>query len=258
MGNMNDRWIYRHRSANAQMRLFCFPYAGGGSTVYSRWCREFPDEIEVCAVELPGRRTRLREPALRRADVLVRAVADGLAPYLDLPFAFFGHSMGAIVAFELERHLRRLGQPGPRALFLSGAPAPHVHVRQRPIWTLPDDQLLAEVRAFGGIPDVVLDEPQMMELFLPILRADFEVFETYRPGQDAPADCPVFLYGGDNDDRARPADVLAWRDHVSDVTSVELFPGGHFFLTEQHGPLTASVSHALGRLLDSPAATGPR
>jgi medium-chain acyl-[acyl-carrier-protein] hydrolase len=231
------------------MRLFCLPHAGGGAGAYSGWHSEFPEEIEVCAVELPGRRARLREPLIRRVEPLVDAIAHGLEPYLDLPYAFFGHSYGALLAFELFHRQRRDAGPQPRALFLSGALAPHVPRPGPTLTDLTDEAFVRELRGYGGIPDALLREPTMMEMFLPVMRADIEAFEHYRPGRRDLVDCPVYLYGGDRDHLAAPAKVAAWREVVAGPAPLDLFPGGHFYLHEHRAALTASIARRLGRRL---------
>ncbi|HZI10884.1 MAG TPA: alpha/beta fold hydrolase [Myxococcus sp.] len=248
---MREPWVHRRRSASARLRLFCFPYAGGASSIYGRWQGDFPEDIEVCAVELPGRRARGREPFIRRAAPLVEAAAQGLAPYLDLPFAFFGHSMGALLAFELALHLRRTGGPEPRALFLSAAAAPHLPKTRTPLWNLPDDAFLAGIRGYGGTPDEVFAEPGFLALFLPILRADFEVFDTYEYEDDGPLDCPVHVYGGRDDERVTPGQLRAWGEVARGLESVELFPGGHFYLNEQRPALTGAIARELAGLRPS-------
>lgn len=247
-----DRWISRRGSDTARLRLFCLPFAGGGSPFYSRWQSGFPAEIEVCALDLPGHQRRVQEPAFRRAGPLVEAIADGIAPYLDLPFAFFGHSMGALLAFELARTLRRASGPAPGALFLSGAAAPQLPRPRRPVWGLPDDEFLSEVRAYGGISDEALAEPGLMALFLPALRADFEIFDSYQAEPGEPPDCPVYLYGGDQDPHVAPARLAAWGDVVPNVVSVQFYRGDHFYLSGHREALTASIARALDALLDGP------
>jgi medium-chain acyl-[acyl-carrier-protein] hydrolase len=245
---MRNDWIYRRRHSSNVFRLFCFPYAGGSAAVYRGWQEQFPEQIQVCAVEPPGRRHRLSEEPLRRLPDLADAVVAGLAAESDLPFAFFGHSLGALVAFEVARRLSRGGRPGPRALFLSGAAAPQLPRRRRPLRNLPPAELISEVRTYGGTPPDILDDPAFLEIFLPVIRADFEMFETYAFEGGTRPDCPAFLYGGEDDERVSAARLWAWRD-VADVDAVEMFPGGHFYLREQYRPLTASIGRVLSGLL---------
>ncbi|WP_165953703.1 thioesterase domain-containing protein [Streptomyces sp. 8K308] len=233
------------------MRLFCFPYAGGSATAFSAWPADLPEWITVSAVELPGRRLRRKEPPARRMAPLVTAVIDGLGAELRPPYAFFGHSLGALVAFEVARELHHTGRPGPTALFLSGAGAPHLPRTGARTSQLPDDAFLAEVRAYGGTHEALLADPEILRLFLPTLRADFELFETYvyehRPG---PAlDCPVHLFAGERDERVDQARVAAWRDLVPTVASARVLPGGHFFPHDSRARLTAAIAAELAALL---------
>ncbi len=179
---------------------------------------------------------------MRRLTELADVVVDALGTETDLPFAFFGHSLGAVVAYEVARQLP--DHDRLRALFLSGAAAPHLGLTRRGLADLPEPELLDEVRAYGGTPAEVLDDPTFVEAFLPVLRADFAMFETYTPGDGAWLDRPAYLYGGDSDDRVSPARLWAWRDLV-DVASVKLFPGGHFYLRDARGRLTASIRREL-------------
>ena len=253
---MKEQWIYRRPAPAARMRLFCLPYAGGGSSIYSHWQADFPEDIEVCAVELPGRRARLREPLIRRAAPLVEALSQGLAPYFDVPFVFFGHSLGALLAFELAQHLRRAGRPGPRALFLSSTAAPHLPKSRRPLWNLSDAEFLTEIRAYGGTPEELFSAPNLRALFLPVLRADFEVFDTYVYEDDGPLGCPLHVYGGRDDALATPGQLRAWGELAPGLESVELFPGGHFYLHEQRPALTAAIARELAGLVPGHSRAG--
>lgn len=241
---MGNRWIYRRKRPSASFRIFCFPYAGGSAAAYHDWQDEFPDEIEVCAIEPPGRRHRIREEPFRRLPDLAEAVVDGLAEETDLPFAFFGHSLGAVVAFEAARRLRSLGGRQPSVLFLSGAGAPHLPRARRTLWDLPEPELVAELHAYEGTPLDILEDPTFRAAFLPIVRADFEAFETYSYDPDPSFDGPVYLYGGESDGQVSAARLSAWRDLV-DVVSIEVFRGGHFYLRDECRALTASIRRGL-------------
>ena len=174
-------WIARVRPTNgAVLRLFCFPYAGGGAAAYRPWSNELPSQIDVCAVQLPGRETRLREAPFTRIGPLVETLERALRPYCDLPAAYFGHSMGALIAFELARQQRRLGRPGPVRLFVSGHHGPQLPDPHKPLHRLPKDEFVAELRRLNGTPEVVLQNAEIMELLLPYLRADLEDYRDLR------------------------------------------------------------------------------
>ncbi len=235
----------------AALRLFCFPYAGGGATVFRRWPASLPDSVEVCAVRLPGREGRLREPAVDRLAPLLDMLASALLPALDRPFAFFGHSMGALTAFELARRLRRDGWPGPRHLFVSGRIAPHL--RRAQCWhTLPDPQLLAELRRLGGTPRQVLEHPELMRMLLPMLRADFAVLETYVHHPEAPLDCPISAFGGLEDEVAKREQIEEWAAHTRAEFRLRMLPGNHFFLHSAEARLLQMLADDLASLSGAP------
>jgi medium-chain acyl-[acyl-carrier-protein] hydrolase len=243
----------------ARLRLFCFPYAGIGASAYRPWAAELPPEIELCALQPPGRETRLREAALDDLDELVAAVGSEMLPLLDRPFAFFGHSMGACVAYELARRLARQGAPPPVRLFVSGRRAPGVPHTEPPMSTLPDDAFIDEIqRRYNGIPEEVLQYPELVALLLPGLRADITALErhVHQPGE--PLDCDLLALGGVGDPRVSPSELEAWRSETAGAFSLRLFPGGHFYLQSARQPLLDTLVGALRsdlRLLE-PQPTG--
>lgn len=217
------------RRPGARLRLFCFPYSGGGTTPFREWQALLPAAVEVSPVLLPGREARIGEPAFDRLPPLVAALDDALAPALDLPYAFFGHSVGALVAFELARALRRRGATPPVHLFVSAHPAPQLPDLDRR-HDLPEDALIAELRRFQGTPEEVLDNPELMRLVLPTLRRDFAVAETYEHAPEPPLDCPLTAFGGLADPRAGRAELVPWQKQTRAAFKLRMFPGGHFFL----------------------------
>ena len=228
--------------AGARLRLFCFPYAGAGASVYRAWSNVLAPEIEVVPVQLPGREERIREAPLTRLAPLVELLARELAPRLDVAFAFFGHSMGALVGFELARRLRAEGRPTPERLFASGRRAPSVIDEGPPLHTLDDDALLEKVRGLGGTPEQILQYPELLRFWLPILRADFELCASYSDADDAtPLDCSVSAYGGLNDPHVSRDMLAAWRTHTRAPFNLRMFPGGHFFLHASQRALLRAV-----------------
>lgn len=227
-------WITRPRPRpGAPLRLFCLPHAGGGASAFRAWADVLPAEVEVCPVQLPGREARMAEPAIDRMEPLVEALSDALRPFDEEPFALFGHSNGALVAFELARRLRREGRYGPVHLFASGRRAPDVPSPRPPVAHLPDDEFLADLREMGGTPAEVLAHPELMRILLPLLRADVRVNETYVFTEEEPLACPVTAYGGLLDPKASREDVEAWRRHTAGAFTVRFFPGDHFFVFTQ-------------------------
>lgn len=249
-------WIIRDSfSPDNAIRLFCFSYAGGGASVFRQWQATLPDQIEVCPVQLPGRENRISEPLITNLDKLVDVASVELAPYLDSPFAFYGHSIGARIAFELARNIRRKLGVRPCCLIVSGSRAPHIP-EPNPLHHLPDNEFMNELRRFSGTPEVVLQNKELMEMFLPILRADFSVDETYVYSEDLPLDCPIFVFGGTEDVEAKIEELKAWADHTSEKVFLEMIKGGHFFLQTERNLLLQSIREILFRFFSSNCAVG--
>jgi medium-chain acyl-[acyl-carrier-protein] hydrolase len=247
-------WLSRPRpDPSARLRLFCFPYAGGGDAIFRLWWQSLPDDVEVCAVRLPGRDARRATPPFSRLTPLVHALADALAGDLSRPYALYGHSAGARVAFELAREQRRRDLPAPALLAVSGRRAPHLPERD-PLHALSTDQLVSRLRRFGGTPEAVLREPELMALFLPIMRADLAVNEAEPHLSEPPLSCPIAAFGGTHDERCSPDELAAWRDHTTGPSSHSLFPGGHFFVNTATRDFLASLSEALRQTASPPAA----
>lgn len=238
-------WIIGPRPGpGARLRLFCFPYGGAGASLYRGWSAALPATVAVCPVQLPGRENRLTEPSFRRLQPLIQALADGLTPYLDLPFALFGHSMGALVSFELARELRRRGR-FPACLLVSSFRAPHLPDPDPPIYHLPDAEFIQELADLGGTPPEVLENAELMELVLPRLRADLEVCDTYSYVPEAPLACPITALGGVDDQEVRPEELEGWREHTSGAFRLRLFSGDHFYLHDAGSALQQAVVEEL-------------
>ena len=241
-------WIVRKPRPQAKVRLFCFPYAGGGASIYRAWPDALP-HLDVCAIQPPGRETRMREAPLTQIEPLVEGAVEAILPLLDQPFAFFGYSLGACVAFEAARRLRARGAPLPVRLFLGACAAPHLARRKPPIHALPDAELRDEVRKYQGTPAEVLEHEELMALLLPLLRADFAVFENYALRDEPPLDIPFSVLGGLTDEDATRADLDAWREHTTRAFALRMFPGNHFFLNTERTRLLTSILQDLGPLL---------
>jgi medium-chain acyl-[acyl-carrier-protein] hydrolase len=226
-----SNWFaYPERRPEANVRLFCFPYAGGGSQSFRVWHRSLPPNVETSVALLPGRENRLAEEPFRQLPGLVDALAQHIRPHLDKPFVFFGHSMGAIIAFELAQTLRRNAGLWPLRLFVSGRPAPHLPETKPPTYNLPEPEFVEELQRLNGTPKEVLADEEFMQLITPTLRADFEVCQTYAYREEPPLDCPIVALGGLQDAEAGSAELEPWRAHTTTSFSLHMFEGDHFYL----------------------------
>ncbi len=246
-----DEWIVRYRpNEQARLRLFCFPYAGGGASIFRPWVDILPPEVEVCSIQLPGREYRVGTPAYRRIAPLEEALAEAIVPYLDRPFAFFGHSMGALVSFELARLLRKKYHKYPEHLFLAAYRAPHLPNPNIKIYHLPSEVFKVVLRS-EGIAEMVLQNEELMQAMLPTLRADFELCDTYEYTEEAPLACPFSLFGGLEDVRISQRDLELWPQHSSGGCSLTMLPGSHFFLHSAQDQLLAALARELQKLLNA-------
>jgi surfactin synthase thioesterase subunit len=231
--NSDGVWFEHLSRAKApSVRVFCFPYAGGAAEIYRGWQRWFPEQVDICLVHLPGRGKRISEQALNQLSSLVNEVADRMRLESDTPYALYGHSMGALVSFELSRELRRRHSAGPQHLFVSGHCAPQWPRNEPAICNLPDDQFVAELKRFNGTPGEVLDNREFIQLFIGALRADFQIVETYEYRSGEPLSCPITVYGGLQDEHVPKESCLAWQEQTSASCKVRMFKGDHFFIRD--------------------------
>ena len=240
-------WLVRpNPRSKPTLRLFCLPFAGSGAAPFRPWAQLLPPHIELCILQLPGRETRLRETPYTNITSLVAALTTAITPALNLPYALFGHSMGTLVAFELTRALQRHKQAAPTHLFVSGRRAPQLPDPEAPISQLADGLFVREmVRRYNAIPKVILDDEEMLRIFLPTLRADLDVLESYVYTEAAPLDCPITAFGGMDDSRASRGDLAAWRVQTRQSFQLQLFPGDHFYLNPQRENLVAQIIEIL-------------
>lgn len=234
----------------ARLRLFCFPYAGGGASAFNTWADQLPSDIEVCAVQLPGRETRLREESFTRLAPMVEALARTVTPYCDLPFAFFGHCMGALIAFELARWLGRSEQGGPCHLFVAGCRAPQLPGPELSLHTLPESDFVERLRELKQTPEILLQDNELMSLFLPALRADFSAWETYVYSEGQPLNCPISAFGGSEDTKLKLEAVRLWCVQTRSSFTPRMLPGNHFFLHGSRTLLLRFITEDLGQTLN--------
>ncbi|MDJ0732590.1 MAG: thioesterase II family protein [Nostocaceae cyanobacterium] len=238
-----DSWITTPKAnPQADLRLFCFPYAGGSSIIFRRWLDKVPGNIEICPIELPGRGTKIKLAPLNKLELIVEALALQIQPYLDKPFAFFGHSMGGLISFELVRLLRKKYSMMPNHLFISARCAPQIPNSEPPIHALPESDFIAELRRYNGTPEAVLENQELMQLFMPILRADFAVLESYIYHPAPPLECPISVFGALEDHKVSVEKLEAWREQTNSYFSLDMLSGDHFFINDSYPLLIEKIS----------------
>jgi len=247
-----SKWVFgasRESSARTKCRLFCFPHAGGTGSDYRKWPAEFPPEIEVLPIQLPGRGNRWNEPPIERMTVLVESLASALVPRLDLPFAFFGHSMGCFVAYELAHFLYRNYGAGPVSLFASGARAPHLADPEPSASALPDSAFLEKMKMLNGFPPELRNNDEFLRMILPFLRADIGICDHYRIAPGMPLPCPITALGGRDDRRVTGVHLAAWMVHTESRFRIRFFPGDHFFIGPARRQVTRVIADEVLELL---------
>jgi len=239
-----SRVSIRQPNPAARIRLFCFPYAGGGNATYRDWPKRLPADIEVAAVQLPGREWRIQEDPINDLKVMASDALEGIRPYLDKPFALLGTSMGGTLIFELARQLRAADLPAPACLLPFAVGAPHTP-ETKLFHNLPDGELVAEIRDFGVMADAIANNSEVLDIMLPILRADCTAHETYECGPQPPFDFPIWVYGGLGDDTVERERLDAWEIHTNGECRVHMIMGGHLFVDD----MPEQLMHSLARRL---------
>jgi len=226
----------------AGLKLYCFPHAGGSCTSYHPWLRRLPARVALRGIQLPGRLHLVNVPSFTSLNDLARAVATAILEDADgVPFALFGHSMGGLAAYETAAELVRRGGHVPRLLAVSGAAPPHQRRPAPPLHLLPEAQLVAWIRKLGGVPEEILSIPELLELTLPPLRADFAMMDRHTHAGRGQLPTPVSVFGGAEDPWVDTAQLAAWEELTRGACSVRTFPGGHFYLHEHVDALLTAL-----------------
>jgi medium-chain acyl-[acyl-carrier-protein] hydrolase len=243
---MENTWFWRPAPRiNAGMRLFCFPYAGGNSiTIYRRWPALLPAEIEVIAIQLPGRGNRIAEPPSRRVSDIIAPLSRAMAPLLDKPVSFFGYSMGGLICFELAHALRRQYGVEPTHLALAARRAPQDPAERQITYNLPLSEFIAEIQKYNGLPSESLKDKEMMGLIIPILRADMELCQTSTHTPGRPFGCPITVFGGYGDEITED-DLDLWKEHTHGRFAKHMFSGDHFFINTAEKDMVGILSSEL-------------
>jgi medium-chain acyl-[acyl-carrier-protein] hydrolase len=249
MTAVKNPWlVVSRRNPNAALRLFCFHYAGGNAYLFRTWHASLLPEVEVYGIQLPGRANRLLDSPCKRVPELFPELSDALVPLLNKPFVFFGHSMGALVAFETARWLRRNKQMLPAHLFVSGCQAPQIPDTDPPWHLMSDEVLLAEMVKLNGTPEEVMQDRSLLELALPILRADCELCETYTYEEEAALPCPITAFSGTDDDKVGHDKVEGWRSQTTREFAHHVFDGDHFFVRSKEPELLKLLKTKLSNI----------
>lgn len=245
-----ETWVIRPKhNFYAKMRLLFFSYSGSGASLFNAWSGKLPADVELCLIELPGRESRFRETPYDRLDPLLQELATVLKENGDLPFALFGHCMGALICFELARLLRKTGGLQPLHIFVSGHCAPQCMNVQQQSHTLSDPEFIEELRRLEGTSENLLNNALLMELLLPTLRADFALSETYRFYEEEPLPSSISAFGGMQDTRVSAEELCAWKNQTSAHFLLHMLPGQHFFLLNARDALLEIISRELRQIL---------
>jgi surfactin synthase thioesterase subunit len=233
-----SHWLpARRTNPNASVRLFCFPYAGGNWSAYRHWQQMLPESIEVLPVQLPGRGGRIKEPPYSELHPLVQAASEALAADLEKPFAFFGHSMGALIAFELARELRKQLGVQPVHLFISAKCSPRQRAEDPAVGQLSDAALVEVMEQYEATPQELLNDAELLQLVLPVVRADMALCNSYIYEPGPPLECPITIFGGLEDPVCGRACLESWQEHTKGPFTLRMLPGGHFFINKWATPI---------------------
>jgi len=239
-----NKWITCPEARpEARFRLFCLPFAGGGASIYRNWSGGLGPDVEVCAIQLPGRENRISDPAISALRPLSETVAHQLALHTSKPYFFYGHSMGGLLAFEILRCFQEQGYALPLTAFIGAHRAPHLPQRRPSFTGMHDSEFIKNISAFGGFEPEILANRELLDFLLPTLRADFEVCDGYQYESSSPLECPLVAFSGINDPEVPPADMDPWSEHSAYALRHVSLSAGHFFLKTHRDELLAHLVH---------------
>lgn len=244
------KWLARQPvRGERRLRLFCFPFAGGGAQTYRTYSQLLPEGVEVCAVQLPGRERRFGEPALTSIEETVDCMLPIMRQLVELPYVVLGHSLGALLGFELVRRMRAAALPMPAHLVVSGHRGPQLPDPDPPIHGFPDDEFIEELSQLNGTPSEVFESQELVALMLPLLRADFTAAETYQYAGEPPLACPITALGGDLDPLVSVSEIEGWRAQTAAAFDHHILQGDHFFFQQSQTQFLRILSNVLGTVL---------
>jgi len=243
-----DKWFFcKNPRPQASIRLFCFPFGGGGASVFHDWADAMGDDIEIRALQLPGREARFREPRETNFNTLIKDIVTALNAYQDKPFALFGYSLGSLLAFEVCRELRRQNMKTPRHLFIAALSAPQLPPPHPPISSLADQEFIQKVEYYFQPGGEAWNNLELREFLLPVLRDDIALYETYVYREQAPLKCPIDVFAGDRDRSVPLESTRYWSEQTSSEIKHHVFQGGHFFVDDSVNEIQRLVSNSLNQ-----------
>lgn len=254
-GNLNMTWTGCNTGKNwvsiprpnpfAEIRLFLFPYAGGSSQIYRQWSKIAPDSLEICLIELPGHGRRFKEKCHLCLETLSEDLLESILPYLNKSFAFFGHSMGALIGYELAKKLLIHYNISPAHLFISAHRSPDCLIEEAPLYDLPEDILIQKLTELEGMPREIIENRELLEIILPVIRSDFRICETYIPQNHMPVNCPLTVICGINDNYASFPHMQNWYKYTTDTFEIIKVEGNHFYILENEQKIIRLITSAL-------------
>ncbi len=248
---LDTKWfVIPKPNPHADLRLICFPYAGGSATTYMSWVKHLPQNIELVIVQAPGRGTRMFEKAFSTMASLTKELLTVFPNYTNKPYIFFGHSLGSRVAFELMSQLQHRSFPLPQYFIASGSRAPHIISSKKSIHHLPDDEFIAQLKLLNGTPQAVIENKELMELFLPLVRADFEIADNYCFTSKAIFNCPITVLSGKDDIDITQFHLESWGNFFNTKQEIHMIPGNHFFIESHKDVVLEKVNEIIARALE--------
>lgn len=237
-------WLIRYNGDDSSaIRLFCFHFAGGSALAFKSWAQYLPDDVELIAIQLPARDGRYSEPALTDMSQVIAGLIPVIAPYLDKPYIIYGHSLGALIGYELIRTIHKMGLASPKLFVASAHRAPHLVARAKPIYTLSDKEFITKIGRFEGTSKIILENEELMSAFLPRIRSDFQILETYDYQPYVPLDTPILALMGRDDTHVNETELLGWAEHTKKNFRCHFFEGGHFFIKIAEKELLNVINH---------------
>jgi len=239
----NRSWYLEYKkNPDATIRLFCFHHSGGGASAYYPWADYLLPKIEMIAIQLPGRESRFTEPLNNNLRDITAKLSDGFAIYKDKPFFVFGHSLGALISFEFIKSIHQLYSLSPRHMIVSATKAPHLPFRMKHLSQLDDKALKEELKNYNGIDERILNNDELLDLFLPIIKNDFSIYEHYNFLESMSIPCDILAISGDQDQTVSPKEILAWAQYTEGKFEHISFPGKHFFIKDHQKKILEMIN----------------